>query len=163
MSNHRAVWVRAALATDLEDITRVQAKTMVAADHYPESTDEDSEFERLHARVSGYFAGTYRPRFMLEDRAVFVALVDAQIVGFIAGHRTTRMGHDGELEWMFVLPQWQRQGVGNLLFDALQPWFSSQGIHNVIVDAPPSNPCRAFYIKRGAVALDSYWLHWPSR
>lgn len=152
--------VRLALKTDLDSIARVQARTMVASDHYDESVNLESEFERLRPRVAGYFRGTYHPSHSLSERAVFVAEHDGRIIGFVAGHRSTRMGCEGELQWMFVSPRWQRQGVGAELLRPMARWFAGQESTHVIVDAPPSNPSRAFYLKHGARPLDEYWLHW---
>lgn len=152
--------VRPVVATDLEAIAWVQARIMVAAAHYPDSVNEESEYHRLLPRVSGYFAGTYGPRFALAERSMFVAEHQGEIIGFIAGHRSTRRGCNAELEWMFVLPRWQRQGVGARLLQPLREWFIQQKSTRVIIDAPPTNPCRAFYLKHGAVPLDGHWLHW---
>jgi GNAT superfamily N-acetyltransferase len=152
--------IRRAAEFDLAAITRVQARAMVAADHYQDSRDEEAEYRRLWPRVSGYFAGTYGPKDSLAERTMFVAEEEGTIVGFIAGHRSTRRGCNAELEWMFVLPEWQRQGIGALLLRPLQAWFVARNSARVIVDAPPQNPCRAFYLKHGAVPLDEYWLYW---
>ena len=83
---------------------------------------------------------------------MFVALDQSQIIGFIAGHRSTRMGCLAEL---------QRQGIGAQLLSLLQAWFRSHQATRVIVDAAPNSPYRAFYIKHGAIPLDRYWLYWP--
>ena len=91
-----------------------------------------------------------------------VAVHDEQIAGFIAGHRSTRMGCNAELQWMFVLPQWQRQGVGARLLQPLREWLIANHSTKVIIDAPPDNPCRAFYLKHGAIPFDEYWLYWEN-
>ena len=152
--------IRPASKSDLEAITLVQARTMVAAAHYQESVDEELEYRCLHPRLSGYFAGIHSPQHALPERSVFVAEHDGQIIGFIAGHRSTRRGCNAELQWMFVLPKWQRQGVGGCLLQALKQWFIEQQATRVIIDAPPANPCRAFYLRHGAIALDDHWLYW---
>jgi GNAT superfamily N-acetyltransferase len=152
--------VRPAGEVDLEAITRVQALTMVASAHYKDCVDEESVYQYMYPRVSGYFAGTYGPRFALAERSIFVAEHQGQITGFIAGHRSTRMGCNAELQWLFVLPRWQRRGVGARLLAPLRAWFVLHHSTRVIVDAPPTNPCRAFYLKQGAIPLDGYWLYW---
>jgi hypothetical protein len=72
---------------DLEPIARMQALTMVASAHYKDSVDGESVYQHMYPRVSGYFAGTYGPRFALAERSMFVAEHEGQIIGFIAGHR----------------------------------------------------------------------------
>lgn len=152
-----------AVATEehLEIIIQVIARTTVAAEHYAEISDFEAEVQRLTPRVKGYYAGTYHPGYALADRAIFVAVVDGVIAGCVAGHRSTRLGCGGELQWMFVLPEYQRKGIGRSLLKPMAAWFVGNGIARVIIDAPPENPCRRFYLKYGAQALDEYWLYWP--
>ncbi len=154
--------IRDAVDSDLDAIARVQARTMVASDYYGNAVDEESEYRRIHPRVVGYLAGTHNPSYSLSERAVFVAAHDEQIIGLAAGHRSTRMGCTGELQWMFVLPRWQRQGIGAGLLRPLRQWFKVHKSTKVIVDAPPENPYRAFYLKHGAIPLDEYWLYWEN-
>ena len=154
--------IRDAVDSDLDAIARVQSRTMVASDDYGNALDEDSEYQRIQPRVVGYFAGTHNPSYSLPERTVLVAAHDEQIVGFAAGHRSTRMGCTGELQWMFVLPHWQRQGIGARLLRPLRNWFKVHGSTKVIVDAPPQNPYRTFYLKHGAIPLDEYWLYWEN-
>ncbi len=152
--------IRPALGADLEPIARAQAQAMVAAPYYNDSVDKEAEFRRLRLRISGYFDGSYHPRSSQADRTLVVA--DCQgVVGFGAGHVSTRLGCTGELQWLFVLPQWQRQGIATALLKSLADWFGRLQSTRVIVDAPPDNPSRAFYVSHGAIPLDAYWLHWP--
>ncbi len=156
----QSVHIRPALRTDLDSIARVQAHTMVAAPYYDDAVDEKDEFHRLRPRISGYFDGSYHPSFSQADRALVVA--DCQrVVGFGAAHASTRLGCTAELQWLFVLPQWQRQGIATALLHSLAQWFASLHSTRVIVDAPPDNPSRAFCVRHGAIPLDAYWLHWP--
>ncbi len=138
----------------------VQAEAMVASGYYETAVDVDQESARLRPRVHGYFFGTYHPSHALEPRAMFVAEQGSGVIGFVAGHLSTRMGCDAELQWIFVRPAAQGRGVGSSLLPPIAEWFTSQGATHVIIDAPPENPYRTFYIEHGAVPLDSYWLHW---
>ena len=152
--------IRPALRGDLESITRVQARAMVAAPDYDDAVDETREIRRSRPRISGYFDGSYHPSFAQSDRTLLVA--DCQrVVGFASGHLSTRLGCTAELQWLFVLPEWQRQGIGGLLLKSLAQWFARMHGTRVIVDAPPDNSSRAFYVRHGAIPLDAYWLHWP--
>ena len=152
--------IRPARETDLDAVACVHAQTRVASSFYEDAVDVEAEYQRLRPRLAGYVAGTYHPSWSLSERLIIVAEQDDQIVGFIAGHRSRRMGCTGELQWMFVLPHWQRRGIGAALLRPLATWFIEQGSRTVIIDAPPENPYRAFYLKHGAVALDAYWLYW---
>ena len=115
-----AMPIRNAVESDLAAIARVQACTMVASDFYETSLDEEAEYQRLYPRIVGYLAGTYNPSHALAERTLLVAAQEDQIVGFVAGHLSTRMGCTAELQWMFVLPHWQRQGIGARLLEPLQ-------------------------------------------
>ena len=152
--------IRNAVESDLAAIARVQACTMVASDFYATSLDEEAAYQRLYPRIAGYLAGTYNPSHALAERTLLVAAQEDQIVGFVAGHLSTRMGCTAELQWMFVLPHWQRQGIGARLLEPLQQWFKGHSSTKVIVDASPKNPYRSFYLKHGAIPLDGYWLYW---
>ena len=154
--------IRDAVLSDLDAIARVQARTMVASKNYDNSRDEELEYQRLHPRLVGYFAGTHNPNYSLPERTVLVAEHEEHIIAFVAGHRSTRMGCSAELQWIFVLPRWQGRGIGSSLLRRLQQWFKQHGSTKVIVDAPPENPYRAFYLKHGAIPLDEYWLYWEN-
>ena len=156
----RFLHIRAARATDLDPIARVRAAAVVAAAYYEEAVDEEDERRRFLPRVRGYLDGTYHPRFARAERTVIVA-ERGEVIGFAAGHASTRLGCTGELQWLFTHPEWQRRGSGAALLRAMAEWFARAQATRVIVDAPPANPYRAFYVRHGAVPLDEHWLHWP--
>ncbi len=138
----------------------VLARARVASPYYEESVDIAAEIELMAPRVVGYLRGIYHPSHALAPRAMWVAEAGGERVGFLAAHSSTRMGCEAELQWMFVLPDWQRRGVGARLLPPLAAWCAARDRRHVIIDAPPANPCRSFYLEHGAVALDGYWLHW---
>jgi ribosomal protein S18 acetylase RimI-like enzyme len=113
-------------------------------------------------RILGYMTGTHDPQQALAPRVVFVALQDARIVGFIAGHLTRRYDCDGEVEWINVIPEARRAGVAAELLRLLASWFVRHEAKRVCVDVDPENaPARAFYRKHGAEDLNPHWLVWP--
>ncbi|MFG0256663.1 MAG: GNAT family N-acetyltransferase [Phycisphaerales bacterium JB043] len=156
------VLIRSATPDDALAIARVRAEAVVHEAFYSGAIDVNHEIEYFLPRASGYIKGEYHPSHALQERAVYVAYHQTNIIGFIAGHRTTRMECTGELQWLFVLPEWQRRGIAAQLLAHLSDWFASMQATRVIVDSPPGNPTRAFYIKHGAQALDEHWLHWPN-
>lgn len=114
------------------------------------------------ARIRGYVSGTVNPGHALAPRVIYVAVDDARIVGFIAGHLSTRFGCDGELEWLNVAPDKRRGGIAGGLFRVLATWFADHHARRICVDADPENPGgRAFYRKHGAQDLNPHWLVWP--
>ena len=117
--------------------------------------------EYWEARVAGYLAGRIGAREALPEFAMFVAEAEGAVVGMVAGHRTTRHGCQGELEWISVARARQRGGVAGNLLAAMAAWFVERGALRVCVDVEPGNAAgRAFYAKHGAVDLKPHWMVW---
>ena len=113
-------------------------------------------------RMADYFAGTYHPGDALRPRAGFAAFDGDVMVGYIAGHRTTRMGAEGEIEYLFVAPAVRRQGVARELTRLQLQWFLENGARDVIVNTDPDYPgSTEFYLSCGAKQLNRHWLRWP--
>lgn len=139
--------VRTAAAADVAEITRIRE-----AGGLP----DDGE------RMARYLAGEHHPRHALAPRVMFVAGQGGRMIGYIAGHRTTRFGCDGELQWIFVAPEARGGGAAELLLDRLAAWFIGEGARRVCVDVVPENTrARRFYHSHGAQTLHPNWLVWP--
>lgn len=142
-----SVTIRSATAADIAEITRIRA-----AGGLPDDS----------ARMARYLAGEHHPQHALAPRAMFVAEQGGRMIGYIAGHRTTRHGCDGELQWIYVLPDARSSGAADRLLDRLAAWFIEQGARRVCVDVVPENTrARRFYHRHGAETLLPYWLVWP--
>lgn len=140
---------REASDADLDEIAKIRAAEW-----------ETEEYWRR--RIRGYASGTLSPGEALAPRVIYVAVEESRIVGFIAGHLTRRLGCDGELEWLNVIPEQRRTGVAGGLLRVLASWFGDHDAKRVCVDADPENPtARAFYRKHGAQDLNPHWLVWP--
>lgn len=108
-----------------------------------------------------YLAGEHHPHHSLAPRVAYVAMSGGTVVGYIAGHRTTRFGCAGELQWLLVAPTQRRGTVASGLLAALATWFSAQGATRVCVNVAPENvPARRFYSRHGAMDLSEYWMVW---
>jgi GNAT superfamily N-acetyltransferase len=94
------------------------------------------------------------------ERLVLKALRDGALVGFIAGHLTSRYAMDSEIQSFYVLRDHQRKGVGSALLAALADWLVGQGVRSLCVGIAAENPYRAFYLKRGARYLNDHWMYW---
>ena len=106
-------------------------------------------------RIGSYMA--------LEDsiRAIFVAVDDGAIVGFVAGHRTRRHGCDAELQWLNVVPAQRGNGITGRLLVTMGSWFVEQGALRVCVDVEPKNTAaRGLYARYGATRLNDHWMVW---
>jgi GNAT superfamily N-acetyltransferase len=109
-----------------------------------------------------YLSRQHHPRHAREPRIMFVAERGRSMVGYIAGHLTTRFACDGELQWLFVLPDHRGGGVASGLLRQLATWFVRHDALKVCVNVEPENArARRFYQRHGAQALSQHWLVWP--
>jgi GNAT superfamily N-acetyltransferase len=114
------------------------------------------------SRMAAYFADQHHPQQALYARIGYVALVNDAIVGYIAGHRTTRHGCAGEVQYLFVAPRYRRRGIATALLRLLAKWFYSQTAAKVCVALADDSPKQAkpFYESVGATPLKKYWYAW---
>lgn len=118
-----------------------------------------SNWETEDFSISGYLNCTRYPQKALKERVLYVALVDATIIGFIAGHLTTRYDCQGELEWINVIRQYQREGIASKLINILAAWFIKHKAYKICID-PGDEIARKFYAKNGAEDLNEHWMFW---
>ncbi|MFL5809051.1 MAG: GNAT family N-acetyltransferase [Flavisolibacter sp.] len=112
-------------------------------------------------RITAYINGTAHPQHSLPNRILYLAEDGTEVVGFIAGHLTTRFGCSGELQWINVLPAYRGHSVAIRLLCLLSQWFVAQQAQKVCVDVDPSNErARRFYRKMGAEELNEHWMVW---
>lgn len=124
------------------------------------ATEWETE-EYWNRRIHAYMAGELDPKFALKPRVNYVCCEGESIVGFIAGHLTTRHGCQGELEWINVVPEKRGSGAAAELLCRLARWLVSQNAFRVCVDVEPSNKVgRKFYAKHGAEDLKPHWMVW---
>jgi len=113
-------------------------------------------------RMTAYFEGQHHPQKALSPRIGFVARANDAVVGYIAGHRTTRHGCAGEVQYLFVSSEFRRRGIATRLLRLLAQWFQSQGAQKVCValaaDSPPE--AKPFYQSAGASPLVKNWYGW---
>lgn len=108
-----------------------------------------------------YLSGEHHPQHALAQRVMFVAESGGSMAGYIAGHRTTRFGCEGELQWLLVAPAYRGGAAAARLLAELATWFATQGVSRVCVNVAPENEAaRRFYARHGAVALSEHWMLW---
>jgi GNAT superfamily N-acetyltransferase len=110
-------------------------------------------------RIRGYMIGELSPHQAQSARTVVVAIRTDVIVGFAAAHLTSRLGCNGELEWLNVEPRSRRLGIANQLLRLVAAWFVGQQATYVCVDSDEAS--RSFYERQGARPLGKHWLAWP--
>jgi GNAT superfamily N-acetyltransferase len=112
-------------------------------------------------RIRRYLRGEHCPQKSLTARAAFVAVDRGTVVGFVAGHRTTRYGCDAELQWINVLTERRRTGIAGALLMTMASWFADQNAIRVCVNVEQQNSAaRNLYTKYGAQALNEHWMVW---
>jgi GNAT superfamily N-acetyltransferase len=112
-------------------------------------------------RICRYLRGEHSPQKALAGRAIFVAVEEGELVGFVAGHRTTRFGCEGELQWIDVREDKRSLGIGHKLMERMGAWFVEQRAGRICVNVEPVNkPARALYSKCGAQPLKEHWMIW---
>ena len=112
-------------------------------------------------RTVAYLEGRHHPQQALAPRTAFVALDGATVVGYIAGHATTRYGCAGEVQYLYVTPNYRRRRVARQLLVSLARWFHDRGIARVCVNADPESAGAVdFYGAQGAHPLNRYWYVW---
>lgn len=126
----------------------------------------DSEAGPADSRMASYFRCEHHPQCALPPRTGYVALASGTVIGYIAGHLTTRHGCAGEVQYLFVVPESRRRGIATRLVRLMANWFLHHSAVKVCVCLDTRSPsARPFYEKLGAVALSPkrpYWLTWEN-
>ncbi len=139
--------IREAVPSDTADLARIRAAEWGSEQYWTQ-------------RIAGYIEGRLHPQKALALRVVFVALENDVIIGFAAGHLTRRFDCEGELEWIDVVRERRRQGIGSELVRILAKWFAEQHAKRVCVD-PGNSSARQFYARLNAQNLNQHWMFWP--
>jgi GNAT superfamily N-acetyltransferase len=113
--------------------------------------------------MARYLGGHHHPQHALAARVIFLAEHEVLVVGYVAGHLTRRFGCDGELQWMYVVPECRGCGIASRLFLHLAQWFLVHGAKRVCVNVESENRrARTFYRRRGALEMGESWMEWPN-
>jgi GNAT superfamily N-acetyltransferase len=80
-------------------------------------------------------------------------------IGYVAGHLTRRFDCEGELQWIYVVPEHRRAHVASELLRLVAKWFLEQDARRICVDVGDEN-ARPFYSHYGAVELSKHWMVW---
>ncbi len=90
------------------------------------------------------------------SEARILAERDGSLWGYAGGGRNpdTHSPFSAELFGIYVLRDYQRQGVGTALLKSLAAWLNEQGHRSMLVWIMRENPFREFYLKTGASQLE---------
>ncbi len=112
----------------------------VIADEFLDAMSEDD-------RTNRWLEILQRP-----EHATFVAEIEGHgIVGFANGgpEREGRQDYRGELCGLYVLSEWQGQGIGRQLVATFASWLLDSGFDTMLVWTLADNPFRRFYERLG--------------
>lgn len=99
----------------------------------------------------------WRSNFETTDGSWFCFVVEGengQLVGFAVGRPSDHPDFSGELNKIYLLGEYQRQGLGRRLVGHVARRFLRQGIETMWVFADARNPSCRFYEALGADKLD---------
>lgn len=145
-------------ASDIDALTRVEIESKRAS--IPEILDPvQIDFTNRKLRWERYFRGV-SPVGSKPPRIVLKVILTGNVVGFIAGHLTTRYGMDAEIQSFYVLREHQRNGIGSALLAELADWLIQAGAYKLCVGIASENPYRVFYSRHGAHYLNDHWMFW---
>ena len=91
-------------------------------------------------------------------RSTYIAEdADGRVVGFAAAGptRVASLGPAGELYAIYVLPQWQRLGLGRMLFYRAVQSLASAGVDAIVTWVFAANPSRSFFESLGGTPVAS--------
>lgn len=126
---------------------------------------QDPEAGPADSRMAAYFRGEHHPQRALLPRTGYLALVKDKVIGYIAGHSTTRHDCAGEVQYLFVAPEFRRRGIAGAMLRLLAAWFQEQGVARVCVCVDADSPAaQHFYHSLGASPLPSrrFWYVWEN-
>ena len=88
-------------------------------------------YDHILEKWKGYIRKTRNPSKSKDPRVIYAAFDGALMVGYAACHHTTKWGVESELQSMYVLKDYQGQGIGTHLFELLVNWVWADGIYSM--------------------------------
>ena len=147
------ITIRKANNSDLKGIIRVDVETWktaykgVVPDNFIKGFIIRSEDERWQKQLV----------HMIEDNTFFVAETNKrEIVGFAIGglERSNHPNYEGELMGIYILKEYQRQGIGKALTQKIVEELIKMKVRSMLVWVLENNPYRVFYETLGGKVVD---------
>ncbi|MEN1970456.1 GNAT family N-acetyltransferase [Lentibacillus sp. N15] len=141
--------IRKAVYTDAEVIATIHVKSWknIYTDLVDEKDLSNTTFENRKILWQTVL------RMQKKQQWTFVLMDKAkQVIGFISGgpERTRRFQYDGEIYTIYLLPEYQRKGLGSMLLKALVEEIKQYGYQSLLVWVLTQNPSSRFYEKYAA-------------
>jgi GNAT superfamily N-acetyltransferase len=120
-----------------------------------------SEKDDVHS-MSRVYVQTWRDTYLGVSKHVisYVAEDAGGVIGFVSGGYERQADHiyNGEIFALYVLKNYQRQGVGTKLVSALVKQLNQFGIYSMLVMVLEHNPYRRFYEKINGIYLRKHHM-----
>jgi ribosomal protein S18 acetylase RimI-like enzyme len=90
----------------------------------------------------------WREQWKTQDGSWFVLVMtraNGELIGFAKGNRSDHPGFDAELNKIYLLPEYQRVGLGTRLLRAVVGRFLDMGLTAMWLIGEPDNPSAAFH------------------
>jgi ribosomal protein S18 acetylase RimI-like enzyme len=110
-------------------------------------------------RMERYLAGQHHPQQALLPRVMWMATEMISPIGYVAGYLSRRFDCEGELQWIYVIPERRDGHVAAELLRRLAAWFVEQRALRVCVNVSVEH-ARHFYRRHGALELSKHWMVW---
>jgi GNAT superfamily N-acetyltransferase len=150
----RTIIIRRAVPSDACSLARIHVDTwrstyqgIISEDHLKQISYEKSEARWRRALNESH-----------DDSFVQVAEVDDGIlVGFASGgvNRDEYPGYDGELYAIYLLKEFQREGIGQLLMSSIAGELLERQMKSMMVWVLASNSAKGFYKYLGGKLIDT--------
>lgn len=82
--------------------------------------------------------------FLFDRGKGWVALVENNVVGFAIGDL-----QDANIWALFVLPEYEGNGIGRALHDRMVDWMFDQGLDSIWLSTDPGTRAETFYLRAG--------------
>lgn len=134
--------IRKASLEDLESVQELNNKMFeLEYKHFDNTLNVGWTYEK---------AGSDYLKNMIENQIVYLAIINDEIVGYLAGKVGYTKSKLAELDNMFVTQEYRKYGIGAKLLDEFKKHCLTNGMDNIKVTAFAKNKnAIAFYIKNG--------------
>ncbi|RJQ57792.1 MAG: GNAT family N-acetyltransferase [Desulfobacteraceae bacterium] len=145
----RDTLIRSAHPGDAEAIARIYVDTWRSTyrNILPQGYLEGMRYDRAALSIQ---------QGLIDPQNHFLVAEEAQgAVGYIAGgvERTQDPVYGGEVYEFYLLPAFQRRGLGRRLLSALAHQLENRSLHSMMVWVLAANPNRRFYEKTGGLYI----------
>lgn len=137
---------REATIDDAASIAQTEVESKRAS--IPEVVSEiEMDYDWSFNRWTGYINKTTSPGSALDPRIIYLACDKETVVGYAACHHTTKQGIEAELQSIYVLKEYQGQGIGSALLKRIVEWLLADGKKSLLAGFYDKNSYVAFYKK----------------